>query len=189
MTAEGASPIMDVAAPLPRPADRCLRWIAVLNLFKGLLLCALAIGLLGFLHKDVDAIVGNWISLLGLNMENRHIVALLARLDAVTDRQLGHWSGITFALAGVFFTEGAGLFFRRQWAKYLTVAVTASFIPVEVTESLRHFGWAKLALLAINIAVVCFLIVTLRRERMLTRQFDRPPGEPARTTGVECGSV
>jgi uncharacterized membrane protein (DUF2068 family) len=180
---------MDAAAPLPCRTDRYLRWIAVLNLLKGLLLCALAVGLLGFLHKDVDVIVGNWISLLGLNMENRHIVALLARLDTVTDRQLGHWSGITFALAGVFFTEGAGLFFRQQWAKYLTVLVTASFVPLEALEAVRHFGLAKLALLVVNVAVVWFLVDSLRRERVLARQFGDLSREQTRAAGVECGTV
>jgi uncharacterized membrane protein (DUF2068 family) len=92
-------------------------------------------------------------------------VSLLARLDKVTDRQLGEWSGITFAIAGVFVAEGTGLLFRQQWAKYLTVCVTGSLIPVEIIESLKHFGWLKVAVLVVNVAVVTFLIVTLMREK------------------------
>jgi uncharacterized membrane protein (DUF2068 family) len=145
--------------------ERYLRWIAYLNLSKGVLLALLAAGLLGFLHRDVDTIVGNWMSLLGFNMENRHIVRFLARLDQVTDWQLREWSGITFAVAGVFMTEGTGLYFRQNWAKYLTVGVTASFIPVEVFESFKHFGWLKVGLMAVNIAVVTFLLVSLVREK------------------------
>ena len=178
------------AAPLPlRDEDRYLRWIACLNLLKGLLLTALAVGLLGFLHKDVDVIVGNWISLLGLNMENRHVVALLARLDTVTDKQLGQWSGFTFLFAGVFFTEGAGLFFKQQWAKYLTIIVTASFVPLEVIESFKHFGFVKLALVVINIGVVWFLVVLLRREKQRTRRYEEIADAREREVGVECGSV
>ncbi len=178
------------AAPLPlRDEDRYLRWIACLNLVKGLLLTALAIGLLGFLHKDVDGIVGNWISLLGLNMENRHIVALLAQLDAVTDKQLSQWSGLTFLFAGVFFTEGTGLFFKQQWAKYLTIIVTASFVPIEVLEVLKHFGLVKLGLLVINVGIVWFLVILLRREKQRTRRYEDIAGARERHVGVECGTV
>jgi len=150
--------------------DRYLRWIAWLNVCKGVLLCLLALGLLGFLHRDIDAIVGNWLSLLGMNMENRHIVKLLARLDHVTDKQVAEWSGITFAVAGVFLTEGAGLLLRQEWAKYLTIGVTASFVPLEIVESIKHFGWLKLGLMVVNIAVVAFLVVSLLREKRRPRQ-------------------
>lgn len=180
---------MSAVPPPSRKEDQYLRWIACLNILKGLLLTALAIGLLGFLHKDVDVIVGNWISLLGLNMENRHIVALLARLDMVTDRELSQWSGLTFLFAGLFFTEGTGLLLKQQWAKYLTVIVTASFIPIEVIESLKHFGVVKVALLVINIGVVWFLLVLLRREKQRTRRYEEIADSRAREAGVECGSI
>ena len=161
---------MDFPPSAIRHEGRYLRWIAWLNLGKGALLCLLALGILGFLHKDIEGIVENWLTLSGMNMENRHVVALLARLDQVTDRQLAEFSGITFAVAGVFFTEGMGLLLRQEWAKYLTIAVTASFIPLEIVESVKHFGWPKLALITVNIAVVAFLVVSLLREKRRPRQ-------------------
>jgi len=174
----------------PRNEDRYLRWIALLNLGKGILFSLLAIGFLGFLHKDVDGIVGGWMSILGFNMENHHVVSFLARLDKVTDRQIGEWSGITFAVAGVFVAEGTGLLLRQQWAKYLTVCVTGSLIPVEIFESIKHFGWLKFGLLAVNMAVVAFLIITLMREKRRAQQEHRPlsVGSP-RQTAVSCEPV
>ena len=143
--------------------DRPLMWIASYNLGKGLLLLTLALGLLGFLHRDVDEIVGNWLGWLGVSLENEHVVALLARLDLVTDHQLRILSCVTFSLSGVFVTEGIGLFFKQRWAEYLTVAVTASFIPVELFESLKHFGPGKFILLIVNVATVACLLWILKR--------------------------
>ena len=163
-----------------RHEDRYLRWIGWLNLGKGTLLCLLALGLLGFLHRDIDVIVGNWLSLLGMNMENRHIVRLLARLDQVTDKQVAQWSGITFAVAGVFIAEGTGLLLRQEWAKYLTIGVTASFIPLEIVESIKHFGWLKMGLMVTNIIVVVFLVVSLLREKRRPRQMLAPAPIAAR---------
>ncbi len=145
-----------------QPGERSLMWIATYNLAKGSLLLTLALSFLGFLHKDVDTIVGTWLSALGVSLENQHVAALLARLDLVTDRQLAVLSGITFVFAGVFLTEGIGLLFKQRWAEYLTVIVTASFIPVEIVESFKHFGPAKMILLAVNVAVVWCLVRILR---------------------------
>ena len=143
---------------------RCLRWIAGYNLAKGLLILALAIGLLGLLHRDVHEIAGHWITLLGLDLENRHIAALLARLDLVTDQQVGQLSRLAFLFSAVFFVEGGGLLCHQRWAKYLTVLVTASFVPVELYETLHRFGFAKLTLLVLNIAIVALLLGMLRKE-------------------------
>ena len=168
--------------------ERYLRWIAWLNIGKGALLCLLALGFLGFLHKDIDVIVGNWLSLLGMNMENRHIVKLLARLDQVTDKQVAQWSGITFAVAGVFLTEGTGLLLRQEWAKYLTIGVTASFIPLEIIESIKHFGWLKVALMVVNVAMVAFLVISLIREKRRPRQPQPATAQPP-ARAVRCESV
>jgi uncharacterized membrane protein (DUF2068 family) len=140
------------------PESRPLRWIANYNLVKGSFFLVLAFSFLGFLHKDLDVIVGSWISFVGFSLENHHVTALLAKLDLVTDNQLRTLSGVTFLLGGVFVTEGIGLFFKQRWAEYLTVVVTASFIPVEIVESVRHFGPLKLILLAVNVLIVSSLI-------------------------------
>jgi len=173
-----------------RNPDRYVRWIAFYTFGKGILLCLLAIGFLGFLHKDVDVIVGNWMSNLGFNMENRHVVAIMARLDRDTDKQLRELSGITFAVSGMFVTQGTGLLLQQQWAKYLTVGVTASLIPVEIIESFRHFGWLKIGLLVVNITIVAFLVANLLREKRQAR-LDAAKAAPVhpRPVGVECEPV
>ncbi|HSI11697.1 MAG TPA: DUF2127 domain-containing protein [Chthoniobacter sp.] len=172
-----------------RNEDRYLRWIALYTFGKGILLCLLAIGFLGFLHRDVDVIVGNWMSILGFNMENRHVVAILARLDKVTDRQLREMSGITFAVAGVFVTQGSGLLLRQDWAKYLTIGVTSALIPVEIIESIKHFGWLKIGLLVVNLAVVAFLVANLKREKRRASLMAEKRAPAPRPTPVGCETV
>src|SRR4030095_9100857 len=102
-------PQTDAGNSAPRvhhPGDRPLMWIAGYNLAKGLLLLTLALGLLGFLHRDVDVIAGRWLASLGVSLENVHVVALLWRLDLVTDHQLRGFSSVTFLLGGVVVPEG-----------------------------------------------------------------------------------
>jgi uncharacterized membrane protein (DUF2068 family) len=52
---------------------------------------------------------------------------------------------------------------RRRWAEWFTVIVTASLVPVEVYEILRHPRPVRIAVLAANLAIVCYLVVRLRR--------------------------
>ena len=151
-----------VVKPIRHAGDRPLKWIASYNLGKGLLLLTLGLGFLGFLHKDVDTIVGNWLSSVGVSLENEHVASLLVRLDLVTDKQLKVLSAIAFLLGGIFVTEGIGLFFKQRWAEFLTVVVTASFVPVEVFESFKHFGPAKMILLTVNVVIVWFLVRILK---------------------------
>ena len=86
------------------------------------------------------------------------------RLDLVTDKHVSQLSRLAFLFAGVFAAEGFGLAFNQRWAKYLTVVVTASFIPIELYETLRHFGFGKLILLVLNTAIVALLVSMLRKE-------------------------
>ncbi len=151
----------------PQSHERYLRWIGGLQLVKGVITMVLAVALLRLLHKDLDQVVGNWISEIGWNLQNPRIAAFLGWLDEVTDRQIGEWSIVTFCLAGMFLTEGTGLLMRWGWAKYFTIVATAAFVPLEVYKTFAQFGPLKLTLLIGNVAVVWVLIAMLRREKRM----------------------
>ena len=51
----------------------------------------------------------------------------------------------------------------KRWAEYLTIVSTASLLPLEAYELAKHAGIGKGLALAINLAVVAYLIRELRR--------------------------
>ena len=65
----------------------------------------------------------------------------------------------------MFVVEGWGLWREKRWAEYLTVIVTASLIPLEIWEIVRHFTWLKVFALVVNVAIVWYLIYLLRRPK------------------------
>jgi uncharacterized membrane protein (DUF2068 family) len=67
--------------------------------------------------------------------------------------------------AATFAVEGVGLVRRKRWAEWLTVVVTASFIPLEIYELVSHFGAGKVAALVLNVAIVAYLVRVRLRER------------------------
>ena len=139
--------------------------IAVFKLVKALGLILLGIGALRLLHKDVAGEVEHWINVFRVDPHNHYIDLLLAKLAILDDRHLKEFSVGTFVYAGVFLVEGLGLAFRKRWAEYLTILTTASFLPLEIYELVRRVSVSRGLALAINIAVVAYLIYELRHYR------------------------
>jgi uncharacterized membrane protein (DUF2068 family) len=54
---------------------------------------------------------------------------------------------------------------QKRWAEYLTTVATASLIPFEIWELTRGLSLLKAAALAVNIAIVIYLIYVLRADR------------------------
>jgi uncharacterized membrane protein (DUF2068 family) len=71
---------------------------------------------------------------------------------------------VVFIYAGLDVVEGTGLFLEKVWAEYLTLAITASFLPWEIFEELRRVTWIRSGLLVVN-AMVLFYLLKLVVER------------------------
>lgn len=137
--------------------------IAAFKLLKGLALLAVALGALSLLHKDMAAEAEHWVNLLRIDPHNRYILWLLEKLSRVDAKKLRELSVGTFIYSGVFLTEGVGLMLRKRWAEFLTIFTTASFLPLEAYEVVRHATAGKFVLLLFNIGIVLYLIRELKR--------------------------
>ncbi len=99
-----------------------------------------------------------------------HLGAALAG-DALTllnfraSPHFGRLAFVAFLFAALYVVEGVGLALARRWAEYLTVVVGISFLPVEVVALSHSVTLPRAAALALNIAVVWYLIVQLRAGR------------------------
>jgi uncharacterized membrane protein (DUF2068 family) len=136
--------------------------IGLFKLAKALLLIAVGIGSLRFLHKDLGSTVMHWIQVLRFDPDNRLIHGVLVRIFRVTPKQLKELSIGTFLYAAVFLTEGTGLLLRKHWAEYFTIISTGLFIPLEIYELARHFTILKLAVTVINVLIVWYLVARVR---------------------------
>jgi uncharacterized membrane protein (DUF2068 family) len=149
--------------PTEPPRNGWIVLIAVFKIVKGVLLIAAAIGVLRLLHKDVGEVVQRWIDALRVDPDNRYIQTLLLKVLTLNDRTLKEISVGTFCYAALFLTEGTGLFLRKRWAEYFTIIVTASFLPLEVYELIKHASIAKVLVILLNVAIVVYLVVHVQR--------------------------
>jgi uncharacterized membrane protein (DUF2068 family) len=103
--------------------------------------------------------------LLRIDPEDRFIHGILAKVFSTTSKQLKELSVGSFFYAGLFLTEGVGLLLQKHWAVYLTVITTGALIPLEVYELVKSFSTAKLAILAVNVLIVWYLISRIRARK------------------------
>ncbi len=143
--------------------SRGLLVIAAFKLLKGLGLLAVGIGAHSLMHRDMAAVVDHWVDVFRVDPNNHYIHMILERFTNLNPHRLRELSIGTFFYAALLLTEGVGLALRKRWAEYFTIIVTSSFIPLEIYEIFRHTTVTKLLVLMINVGVVVYLAMELRR--------------------------
>jgi uncharacterized membrane protein (DUF2068 family) len=149
--------------PSTHKHPRGLMVIAAFKLFKGLALLAVGIAAHTLARQDLTRQAQHWVDLFRIDPHNHYLHLLLEKLSNVDARKLHELSVGTFVYSAIFLTEGMGLAFRKRWAEYLTIISTAAFIPLEIYEFAKHASILKFLLLLVNIAVVVYLVMELRR--------------------------
>lgn len=141
-----------------------LRLIAVLKVLKAVTLVAAGVGLLTLLHGDVGEELTRWVTRLGLDPGNRWVSSALEKATHLSSNKIRDLGVASFSYAGLFLTEGVGLWLLKRWAEWFTIFITASLIPVEVYEIMHHPTATKVAVLAINMTVMGYLLYRIRTE-------------------------
>ena len=142
-----------------------LKLIAAEKIAKGLLLLGVGFGLV-FLEwreewfQDVIAWVNDELLLPHGNV----ILFLLQKIEAfLLGTRLKAIGMLALVYSAVLLTEGIGVWLEKRWAEWLMVIATASLIPLEAYHLWHKPSLVKLALIAVNVAIVIYLILVLRR--------------------------
>lgn len=150
--------------------SRGLLVIAAFKLVKGLALLAVGIGAHTLIDKDLVAVVDHWVNVFRVDPNNHYLHGLVERLTDLSPHRLRELSLGTFFYAALLLTEGVGLALGKRWAEYFTIIATSSFIPLEIFEIFHHPNITKVVVLLINVAVVWYLVLELRRYREPDKQ-------------------
>jgi uncharacterized membrane protein (DUF2068 family) len=163
---------------MARATHRGLFLIGALKLLKALGLFIVGIGLLSLLHRDAAEVVRHVVGFFRLDVHARLIDELLAKIAGIDHRTMRRLGVGTLVYASVFAVEGLGLLFAKTWAEYMTAGVTTSFLPIEVYELIEHPSMTKALVMLINVGVVVYLVIEIRRRRTIeqSRAEVRPVG-------------
>ena len=142
----------------PESRNRWLILIAAFKLAQALLFVAIGVGALQLLHKDVGDVLARIAHHLRFNPESRFVNFILDRASLLDDRLLRRIGDVVFIYAALDLVEGLGLYLEKVWAEYLTLGITASFLPWEMFEIFRKVTVVRVGLLTVNALVFVYLL-------------------------------
>jgi uncharacterized membrane protein (DUF2068 family) len=137
------------------------RWLIIIGTFKileGLLFVLLGLGVVRLLHRDIGDVLLRAAMALRLDPESHFVNILLDKVQLLTPHKMRLISAGIFLKAGLDFVEGIGLALQKTWAEWLTIGLTASFLPWEIFELARHFTWVKVGITLLNVLVLIYLL-------------------------------
>src|SRR5271157_5061846 len=132
--------------------------IAAFKLGQALLFASIGVGALKLLHKDVGDVLERVAYHMRFNPESRFVNFLLDKASLIDDRLLRRIGEVVFIYAGLDLVEGIGLYLEKTWAEYLTLVITASFLPWEVIEIFHRLTIIRISLLTVNVLVFVYLL-------------------------------
>jgi uncharacterized membrane protein (DUF2068 family) len=149
-----------------RKSSGVLLCIALFKLVKAVTLIAVGIAALSLTH-DAHTLttIRHLVRDVGIDPSHRLVDGAISKVSGLNHRRLEELSIGTFVYAAVFLVEGTGLFMRKRWAEYVTVFVTASFVPFEIYEMAHKPTVLKAVGIGVNVLIVGYLVIRLWRER------------------------
>jgi len=153
----------------PRHHNQWLILIAAFKLGQALLFIAIGVGALRLLHKDVGDVLTKLADHLRFNSEPRFINFILEKSSLINDSMLRRIGAVVFFYAALDLVEGTGLYLEKTWAEYLTLGITASFLPWEIFEVMRKLTWVRSTLLVVNALVFLYLLKVVTERGKLRR--------------------
>jgi uncharacterized membrane protein (DUF2068 family) len=104
--------------------------IAAYKFIQALLFVAVGVGALRLLQKDAGDLLLRLAEHLHFNPEWRLVKFILGQASMLNDPLLERIGVAAFAYALLGILEGTGLYLEKAWGEYLTLGITASFLPL-----------------------------------------------------------
>jgi uncharacterized membrane protein (DUF2068 family) len=150
----------------PQAAEQrsALRAVAVFEALKGAVALAAGLGLLSLLHRDLHQAAASLIGHIGLNPGGRYPAMVLHDVDQLQAARVRPMLLAAALYVCVRWCEACGLWRGRVWAEWLGAASGALYIPFELQHFSHHPTLFAAAVIAVNLALVAFLLLQLRRQ-------------------------
>ena len=152
--------------------EHTIRGIRIVSFFegaKGLLVLLVGLGLLEFIHKDLDLVAEQIVRQFHLNPARHYPRIFIDLINHLTDGQLLAMAFSALLYSAVRFVEAIGLWLQRKWAEWFGLLAGGLYIPIELFEIMRGITWPKVTLLIVNAGVVGYLAYILYQARQNTQ--------------------
>jgi uncharacterized membrane protein (DUF2068 family) len=143
----------------PSKTTVALRSVAMFEAAKGILVLVLGLGLLRFLHKNLEDTAEQVIRFLHASPGGHLSNLFINAASHASDKSLWALAGAAVIYSVVRFAEAYGLWNAREWAEWFALLSGAMYLPWEMYSLIRHPLPVKWVILLANLAVVIYMIV------------------------------
>jgi uncharacterized membrane protein (DUF2068 family) len=119
-------------------------------------------GLFSLMHRDAEHVADLLSRRLHLNPAKEHARIFLELLSNLSSTRLWLFAALALTYSCVRFIEAYGLWRKRAWAKWFAALSGAIYVPFELYELYLGPTRLKLAALIINLAVVAYMVHSIR---------------------------
>jgi uncharacterized membrane protein (DUF2068 family) len=137
---------------------KALRFVAFLELIKGLLVLAAGFGVLSLVHRDAWDVAAGLLRFFHVSQDRRYAQVFLDLADHVTDAKLWAIAAGAAVYSTMRFIEAYGLWKARAWAEWVALLLGAFYLPFEVYELIRRITMLRVAVLMVNLAIVLYML-------------------------------
>jgi uncharacterized membrane protein (DUF2068 family) len=134
-----------------------LRAVAILESTKGILVVALAIAIIA-LRGHLEDYTEDLLYHLHIDFDHRFAHMLLDAASKLTGTRMLTVGLISSAYATLRFVEAWGLWHRRVWAEWFALVSGSIYLPWEILNVVQRVTWLDVSLLAINVAIIIYML-------------------------------
>jgi uncharacterized membrane protein (DUF2068 family) len=147
----------------PSRSRLVLKLIAAERFVRGILLLAAGTYLLTHQSKDFGKLAERVLRAVSLDPRRPFFHKVVVYLHDLHASEIKVAALFALGYGVLELVEGTGLWLDQLWAEYLTVIATALLLPLELYELVKKPTALKAGGIAVNVAIVIYLIVVLRR--------------------------
>jgi uncharacterized membrane protein (DUF2068 family) len=146
-------------------STRGVRVIAVMEVAKAAIVLVAGFGLLWAIHDGAAQIVEELAGHMHLNPAKGFPRVFIELAHDTSNSRLWLLSAGAFSYAAMRCIEAFGLWRRRRWAEWFSVASGSLYVPIEVVEIAQGVSTLKLVTLLANVGIVVYMGYALRVSR------------------------
>lgn len=148
-----------------RPTTFGLRFVALFEAGKGLLVLLVGLELLSLIHQGVQNVGEEIVERFHLNFARHHPRILLYATTHLDNSNVRLLALAALAYSTVRFIEAYGLWRLRAWAEWFAILSGGVYLPFELYELVRRPTIIKAGVLVVNAAIVAYLVYVRWNER------------------------
>lgn len=138
--------------------------MALLEALKGAIVLCAGFGVLSLLHRDLERLAISLVTRLHIDPGAHYAGIFIEAAAHTTDTRLLGVAALALVYSVLRLCEAYGLWFDHRWGLWFGVASGAIYLPVELYELWHKPGLIKVGALVVNLAVIVYLVLRLRKE-------------------------